>query len=46
MEKLYYVTGKDFYGQTRTVKTYAKTVAEARYNAGWVLETPGIVRRG
>lgn len=45
-EKLYYVTGKDFMGNPRTVKTYAKTPAEARDNAGWILVKPGVVRRG
>jgi hypothetical protein len=45
-EKLYYVTGKDSRGDKRTVKTYARTPAEARSNASWVLWTPGVVRRG
>lgn len=45
-EKLYYVTGKDSWGEKRTVKTYAKNPAEARANASWVLDTPGVVRRG
>lgn len=44
--KLYYVTGKDFSGNSRTVKTYARNPAEARDNALWVLEKPGRVRRG
>ena len=44
--KLYYVTGKDSYGVKRTVKTYAMTPAGARWNAGYVLSTPGVVRRG
>lgn len=44
--KLYYVTGKDFYGVKRSVKTYAHTPAEARDNALWVLEKPGRVKRG
>lgn len=44
--KLYYVTGKDCYGNTRTVKTYALTPRGARWNAGYILITPGIVRRG
>lgn len=44
--KLYYVTGKDVYGNTRTVKTYAHTPADARWNAGYILMTPGKVRRG
>jgi hypothetical protein len=43
--KVYYVTGKDFMGNTRTIKTYARTPAEARYNAGWILVKPGVVRR-
>lgn len=45
-QKLYYVTGKDFSGNTRTVKTYAKSPAEARDNAMWVLEKAGRVKRG
>ena len=44
--KLYYVTGKDFMGNTKTVKTYATDPKQARWNAGWVLATPGTVRRG
>lgn len=44
--KLYYVTGKDYYGSLRTVKTYALTPAGARYNAGYILSTPGRVKRG
>lgn len=43
--RLYYVTGRDAYGP-RTVKTYAHNPAEARWNAGWILITPGTVRRG
>lgn len=35
--KLYYVLGKDFMGNTRSVKTYAKNPAGARDNAGWTL---------
>lgn len=44
--KLYYVTGYNDYGVQTTVKTYARTPAEARDNAGWKLATPGTVRRG
>jgi len=44
--KLYYVTGKNWYGETQTVKTYARTVAEARDNALWVLKKAGKVVRG
>lgn len=44
--KLYYVTGKDFYGVQRSVKTYARNPAEARDNALWILEKPGRVKRG
>lgn len=44
--KLYYVTGKTDSGAERTVKTYAANPADARWNAGWILATPGIVRRG
>jgi hypothetical protein len=44
--KLYYVTGKDFYGNPRTVKTYARNPRGARWNAGFVLATPGRVKRG
>lgn len=44
--KTYYVTGLDIYGCTKTVKTEARNPAEARDNAGWVLTTPGTVRRG
>lgn len=42
---LYYVTGIDDYGQRRTVKTEAANPAQARWNAGWVLRTPGKVQR-
>lgn len=44
--KLYYVTGYTDSGEKRTVKTYATTVAGARYNASWILATPGVVRCG
>lgn len=44
--KLYYVTGKNFHGAQQTVKTYALTPAGARWNAGYVLATSGVVRRG
>lgn len=45
-DKLYYVTGKDWYGNTATVKTYAQNPAQARDNALWKLQTAGRVRRG
>lgn len=42
-KKLYYVVGKDFMGNQKSVKTYASNPAEARDNAGWVLAKPGRV---
>lgn len=44
--RLYYVAGKTWSGEPRTVKTNARTPAEARDNALWTLKTAGRVYRG
>jgi hypothetical protein len=44
--KIYYVSGKDWYGCPRVVKVHAFSPADARYRSEFVLVKGGKVRCG